>query len=126
MASLASGVGILLSLLGGVGYWGTGRESATALIPALFGIPILLAGLLGLRDAWRKHAMHAAALLATLGLIGALSRPLGKLLSGASLSWSPALASQLAMAVLCGIFVVLAVKSFVDARRRRTSSAPRS
>lgn len=126
MTSLTIALGILLILLGLGGYLGTGRESITALIPAMFGLPILLAGLTGLRDAWRMHAMHVATLLALLGLIGALARPIRKLLSGAELQWSAALVSQVAMAVLCGTFLVLAVKSFIDARRRRRPSPDRS
>lgn len=119
MSRLAIGLGILLIVLGVGSYLGTGAASITALIPAFFGLPILAAGLVGLQDAWRKHAMHVATLLALLGLAGALARPLQKLTSGAGLHWSAALGSQVAMAVLCGVFVVLAIKSFVDARRRR-------
>jgi uncharacterized membrane protein len=120
MAQLSIGLGVLLILLGLVSYFGTGRESVTALIPAFFGAPILIAGLVGLKHAFRKHAMHVATLLALLGLIGALERPVRKLASGAELTWSIPLVAQVTMAALCGIFVILAIKSFVDARRRRS------
>jgi hypothetical protein len=69
--------------------------------------------------------MHVATLLALLGLIGSLARPVRKLISGADLHWSAALVSQVAMAVLCGVFVALAAKSFIDARQRRRSSPDR-
>ncbi|NLY01008.1 MAG: hypothetical protein GXY83_33375 [Rhodopirellula sp.] len=119
MAQLSAALGILLIALGLVSYFGTGRESVTALIPAFFGLPILIAGLVGLQESFRKHAMHLATLLALLGLIGALERPVRKLATGAELAWSAPLISQLTMAALCFGFVILAVKSFVDARRRR-------
>ena len=119
MSQLSIVVGIVLILLGLASYFGTGRESVTALIPAFFGAPILIAGLVGLKHAYRKHAMHFAALIALLGLFGSLERPVRKLASGAELEWSAPLISQVSMAVLCGVFLFFAVKSFVDARRRR-------
>ncbi len=39
MAKVCIVFGIVLCLLGLGGYFGTGRESVTALIPALFGLP---------------------------------------------------------------------------------------
>lgn len=123
MAQWSIGLGILLIVLGLVSYFGTGRESITALIPALFGLPILIAGLVGLREGLRKHAMHAATLLALFGFAGALERPARKLAAGAEIDWSVPLIAQLTMAVLCGAFVILAIKSFVDARRRRSPDA---
>ena len=74
--------GPLLILLGAGGYFGTGQTSVTALIPAFFGVPFLLLGLVALKDGLRKHAMHAASLLALLGVIGALGRPVVKLAAG--------------------------------------------
>lgn len=112
-------IGVLLLLLGLGVYAATGMKSVTALIPAFFGLPLLVLGLLALRDAWRKHAMHAAALVALLGFLGALARPLQLVVSGRPLVVSAPLVSQFLMAILCGLLVVLAVKSFIDARRRR-------
>lgn len=121
MPRLAILFGALLVLLGIGAYvanLGGDKASWTALIPAFFGLPILLLGLAGLKDSVRKHAMHAASALALLGVIGALGRPVALLLSG-KLHWGVPLASQIAMALLCGVFLGLCVKSFVDARRRR-------
>ena len=42
MARLTILLGIALIILGLGGYFGTGRESATALIPVLFGLPLLV------------------------------------------------------------------------------------
>ena len=49
--------------LGLGGYFGTGMNSWTALIPAFFGIAIALLGALALKDAYRMHAMHGAVAL---------------------------------------------------------------
>jgi lysylphosphatidylglycerol synthetase-like protein (DUF2156 family) len=110
--------GILLVLIGVVGYaYGLSTEHAsiTALIPAVFGIVLAILGwLANEKENLRKHLMHAAVLIALLGFI----LPVGRLASKFSeLSLSAAVLSQAAMAFVCLIFVVLAVQSFVAARR---------
>lgn len=119
MARITITIGVILMLLGMGTYLGGGQKSVTALIPAFFGLPLALLGLAALKDAWRKHAMHVAAGLALLGFVGALARPVQKTLAGEPPPLSLALASQLLMAILCVTLVILAVKSFIDARRRR-------
>ena len=116
MASTTILFGILLTLLGVVGYFLTGTSSLTALIPALFGLLLLMLGFLARAESMRKHAMHAAAAVALVGCIGALI-PLLRTPSGVR----PAMAvfSQAAMVVLTALFVVLCVRSFRAARRAR-------
>src|SRR5262245_24065867 len=72
MASTTIVFGLLLTLLGLAGYFLTGTSSLTALIPAIFGVPLLLLGFVARSEHSRKHAMHVAALLGTIGFIGAL------------------------------------------------------
>jgi hypothetical protein len=120
VARLTSSFGALLVLLGLIAYFGMGRESITALIPAFFGVPLLVLGRLMNDPAKIKHAGHAAALLALLGLGGSFSgvpKTL-TLLQGGEVERANAAVVQAVMAVLCLVFVVLAVKSFVDVRRR--------
>lgn len=106
----------VLIALGVGGYFGTGRTSVTALIPAFFGLPMLVAGLLALKPALRKHCMHVAAALALLGFAGTAGRGVPALLDGEG---TPGMAvyMQLAMAAVCLIFVGTCVKSFINARR---------
>jgi uncharacterized membrane protein len=120
--------GLLLTLLGLVTYfaavlgWINARPSPTALIPAVAGVLLIFLGALALRPAMRKHAMHAAAVVALLGVIA----PVGRLISTAvnrGLSASPAVVSQIIMAVLCAIFLALCVRSFVMVRRARNQAA---
>lgn len=115
MASTTIVFGILLTLLGLVGYAMT-RTSMTALIPSLFGLLLLILGFLARSESIRKHAMHAAAAVALIGCIGALI-PLLRTSSGVR----PAIAvfSQVAMVVLTAVFVALCVRSFIAARRAR-------
>jgi hypothetical protein len=121
MASTTILFGLLLTLLGLAGYFLTGTSSFTALIPAMFGLPLLVLGVVARSESSRKHAMHVAVLIATLGFVGALV-PL--LRTPAGVRSGVALASQLTMALLTGIFVALCVKSFIDARRARATSRP--
>jgi len=115
-------VGVLLIILGVASYLLSGRASVTALIPAFFGLPILVLGWLAMRVTWRRHAMHAAAGLALLGLLGALRGVPDTLalLSGETVERPTAVVVQTVMAVVCLVFVIMAVRSFVAARRSRS------
>lgn len=116
MASTTIVFGLLLIVLGFAGYFLTGTSSFTALIPAAFGLLLLVLGLMARAEAARKHAMHAAAAVALVGFAGAL---MSLLRTPAGVRSGVAMASQVAMVLLTGIFVVLCVKSFIDARRAR-------
>jgi uncharacterized membrane protein YeaQ/YmgE (transglycosylase-associated protein family) len=105
-----------LILLGLVGYFGTGTGSPTALIPAVFGAVLLVCGLAALRGKWRQHAMHVASASALLGFVGAV---VGLILR-ANQAGATAIASQALMAALCGVYFGLCLKSFLDARARRS------
>ena len=114
MAKLTLLVGVLLVIEGLGFYVATGTKSITALIPTFVGLPILVLGILAFNASARKHAMHLAAALATIGFLAALGR-----LVQAGFSVSPAGASVLILALLTGGFLVLCINSFAAARRRR-------
>lgn len=116
MASTTIIFGLLLTLLGFCGYFLTGTSSFTALIPAAFGVLLMVLGFLARAESARKHAMHAAAAVALVGFLGAL---MSLLRTPAGVRPAIAVFSQATMVVLTGLFVVLCVKSFRDARRAR-------
>jgi hypothetical protein len=106
-----------LIVLGFVGYFATNMVSWTALIPAFFGLPIAILGMMAMKDHLRKHAMHAAVMVGLLGFLGAaysFSRPF---ISGKEIERPVAAIMQAVMALICAVFVGLCVKSFIDARR---------
>lgn len=115
-------LGILLILLGLAAYFGTGRSSPTALIPAFFGLPLLVLGFLGHKDHLRKHSMHVAAALALIGFLGTVSGLYEAfvLLGGGAVERPAATVVQALMALLCAIFIALSIRSFVLARRSRS------
>ena len=123
MPSTSIACGTLLILIGILGYINgvmTGHASVTALIPAMFGIVLLLLGVFARKsEGMRKHLMHAAVIVALLGFIATAGRLVSKI---GELTYSAAVVSQVSMALVCLLFVILGVKSFADARRSSNSA----
>ena len=118
MALLVIVYGVLLTLLGGGMYVYTEMASVTALIPAFFGVPLIVLGLIGQKETARKHAMHGAALL---GLIGFLV-PFGRVIyvmTKPDFQFGPAVGASIAMSALCAILFGGCLNSFINARIAR-------
>ena len=96
--------------------------SITAMIPAFFGAPLLLCGLISLAGGKaRMHAMHVAAMLGVLGALAGLGRGgmvLVKMMGGAEVN-GRAMTMTLVMGVICALFTFLCVQSFIAARKAR-------
>ncbi len=125
MLNMTFGYAIILIVLGLVGYFGLGRESLTALIPAFFGAAVLLAALVATRETMRRHAMHVAVVLAVLAFAGTVSGvPKAiTLLSGGEVARPNAVIVQAVMAILSLAYVAFAVRSFINARRKPVVSS---
>jgi fluoride ion exporter CrcB/FEX len=124
LANTTIGFGIVLIVLGLGGYFGTDRVSLTALIPAAFGLMLVIFGALARDEKRRKLAMHIAVTVGLLGFLGTVSGlvKLPTLLSGGEVARPAAVISQSIMAVLMAVYVGMCVKSFIDARRRRAGA----
>jgi hypothetical protein len=129
MARVAILFGALLVVLGLVGYLApdtlgkneSDKTSPTALIPAGIGAILLLCGLIvEFKPAARKRVMHLAA---AVGLIGALGGIM-PLTRGPMDLEKASVRAGLLMIVLCAIFVVLCIRSFVLARIARSEGLP--
>ena len=118
MSKITIAVGAFLIILGLIGYLGTGMVSWTALIPAFFGLLLIIAGALAFQEGWQKHAMHAAVIIGLVGFLGGAFSFVRPLLSGGEMKPMAAIMQAL-MAVTCAAFVGLCVKSFIDARVAR-------
>ncbi len=100
----------------GIGlYFGTGRESITALIPAFIGVAMAICAALARTERSTMHAMHVSTLLALAGVGGGFGGLLG-LFRG---STSAPTIGRAVLTVLCAIYIVLAVRSFIQARKAR-------
>ena len=127
MARLTMVVGVLLILLGAGVYVGV-AHAPTALIPAYFGVALLLCGALANTEDAKRRAlwMHIAVTLGLVGFLFPFVRSIGgavKMVSGHADQVSRPLAVQesMVMALICLIFTVLCVRSFVRARITRTA-----
>jgi uncharacterized membrane protein len=109
-------------LLGVGGFVMTGSAHKTALIPCAFGILFVLFGLLAFKENMRKHAMHGAVLIALLAFLGtAKALPhLPDLFRGTT-EKPAAIITQSINAGISLLYILLAVRSFIQARRARSS-----
>ncbi len=107
--------GVLLVGLAVLGYFVAEPAFWPVAVPGALGLALIVAGLVGLKLSFRKNAMHAAVLVALLGLVGT-ARSLKELIE--RVLDKPGLIIESVAAILCGIFVWLAIKSFLDARRQ--------
>jgi len=121
MAKISITFGVILIITGLVAYFGISNESITAFIPTFLGLPVLIFGFVALKEKYLKHAMHGAAVLMLLGFGGTVGGLIKffRMIGGEEFERSSAITVQAIVAVLCLIFLVLAVKSFIDARRKR-------
>ena len=127
MARLTMVVGVLLILLGG-GVYISVSHAPTALIPAYFGLALLLCGALAnTEDAKRRMLwMHVAVTLGLIGFLFPFARSIGgavKMLTGHAEEVLRPLAVEesMAMALICLVFTALCVRSFIRARITRTA-----
>jgi len=114
--------GLLLNSVSIVTFVMSGNPSFTVWIPSIAGVPILIAGLIAQKSELLKHAMHGAAMFGLLGFLASAGKLAGTVAKG-EFTWKLATVSQVLMAVLCGVFVALCVKSFIEARKARQAAA---
>jgi fluoride ion exporter CrcB/FEX len=125
MSLISIACGVLLILIGVIGYgYGImkGGASPTALIPAFIGLILAILGFVGKsKPDLRKHLMHGAVIIGLLGFLGTASSfiKIFSVFSGTA-ERPAAVIAQFLTAIVCLVFVILCVKSFIDARKART------
>ena len=124
MAKVTIVFAVLLIALGLIGFFGTGSAYSTALIPAWFGIALCVFGILAISPSEKRRRlfMHISVIIGLVGLIGAAAEIGRSYTSAIAKGLAPdsiALAAKLAMVVLLLIYVILCVRSFIQARRSR-------
>lgn len=114
---------LIFIALGLAGFFLTGAVHPTALIPAAIGLVLLVLGLLGGKENLRMHVMHAAVLVGLLAFLGT-ARGLFKLPAAieGTAARPGAVYAQSATAVLALVYIVFGVRSFIAARRARTTA----
>ena len=124
MANTTIVFGVVLIVLGVGSYFGTNMVSPTALIPAAFGLLLIVFGVLARDEKRRKMAMHIAVTVGLLGFLGTITGllKLFTMLAGGEVARPTAVVAQSIMAILMLVYVGMCVKSFIDARRRRAGA----
>ena len=118
MSSISVVFGILLNVVGLVGFFGTGAAHPTALIPCGLGLLLIICGLLARIEKIRMHVMHVAVLVGLLGF-GATVSSYGLLfavLKQTAGDKTNSSIAKMATALLCALFVARCIQSFVEAR----------
>lgn len=123
MTRLTTIVGALLVLTGVAAFVITSTSSVTALIPAFVGGLLLICAALSARSKLHRHAIHAALVVALLGALGSLMNvvKIGELFAGTA-ARPAAIITSVILFVLCAVYVAVGVRSFVAARKARTSA----
>ena len=123
MGKVTIGLGILLILIAIAGFLATGLSPPTALIPAAAGLLFCVFGALAnSREPKRRMLwMHIAVTVALLAFLGTIKADVDvfRLAHGALLAHPVAVEEKPAMSLLCLLFVLLCVRSFIAARRSR-------
>ena len=115
-------LGVLLVIFGVASYVMTRGASLTALIPSVVGALLAICGLVAVRqERLRPHAMHVAAIVALVGVLGTASAlvHVPSLIAGTAVARRPAVVARIGMALILLVYLGFSVKSFVDARVRR-------
>jgi hypothetical protein len=112
----------LLIALGLIGFLGTGGAHFTALIPSYFGLALLTFGFLAIspNESRRKLYMHVNVSIGLLGFLGGAIEAVRGYFHATSAGLTPnpiALTSKILLAGLMFIYVLLCVRSFINARR---------
>jgi hypothetical protein len=124
MAKVSLVFAVLLAILGLGFYIGTGSQHPTALIPLWFGLALGVFGFLAIspNEGRRKLFMHINVTIGLIGFIGAAVQAIREFGNARSLGENPnyvAIEAQAAMALLMLIYVLMCVRSFIEARRAR-------
>ncbi len=116
-------VSLIFIAIGLAGFFLTGAVHKTALIPAVIGAVLLVLGLLGRKENLRMHVMHAALLVGLLAFLGTVRGlfTLPAAIEGTA-ARPGAVYAQAATALVALGYLALGVRSFIAARRARTTS----
>ncbi len=124
MAKLTIVFGILLIILGAASFALYGHIHT--LIPAAFGLLLVIFGALANSPDPKRRMlfMHIAVTVGLLGFLGSIPGLIGffQMLAGHVVARPAAAKVQAIMATLCLIFVLLCVRSFIQARRTRLAA----
>lgn len=124
MAKLTIAFGILLVLLAVTGFVATGSTHPTALIPAGLGLLFVFFGAMANTTDAKKRMlwMHISVTIALLTFLGTIPADIDsfRLSRGIEFPHPAAVIEKAAMSLLCLIYVLFCIRSFINARLKTT------
>lgn len=123
MAKLTIGLGVFLIIIGILGFTLTGSSHPTALIPSGAGVLFIAFGALANSPEAKRRMlwMHVSVTVALLLFLGTVKSDIDviRLSRGTFFPHPIAVEEKAGMSLLCLLYVLLCVRSFIDARRTR-------
>jgi hypothetical protein len=123
MSKLTIALGVVLIIIAVIGFVATGSQHPTALIPAGAGVVFLILGALANSPDPKRRMlwMHIAVTVALLLFLGSIPADIDvfRLGHGATLAHPAAVEEKAAMSLMCLLFVLFCIRSFINARRQR-------
>ena len=127
MAKVTICFGVVLIVIGILGFEATGSVHMSALIPTWTGLALTVSGVLARTENAKRRTlwMHVAAVVGLLGFLGAGPRAIAVYIHahGSPLAYPVAVADEALLAVICLVYVLLCVWSFIAARSSRETAA---
>lgn len=123
MSKITIALGVLLILVAVLGFVYTGSSHPTALIPGVVGLFFIVFGVLANSENPKKRMlwMHIAVTVALLMFLGTIKSDIYviRLSHGAYLPHPIAVEEKAVTSLLCLLYVLLCIRSFIAARRQR-------
>jgi fucose 4-O-acetylase-like acetyltransferase len=120
MAKLTIVFGVLLILLAVIGFVSTGSSHPTALIPGALGLVFILFGVMVNSSDSKKRMlwMHISVTVALVAFLGTIPADIDsiRLSRGVEFPHPAAVLEKASMSLLCLIYVLFCVRSFINAR----------
>jgi hypothetical protein len=120
MAKLTIVFGVLLILLAVIGFVSTGSAHPTSLIPGALGLIFIFFGAMANTPDSKKRMlwMHISVTIALLAFLGTIPADIDsfRLSRGVEFPHPAAVLEKAAMSLLCLIYVLFCIRSFINAR----------
>jgi uncharacterized membrane protein HdeD (DUF308 family) len=120
--------GVLLVIVGVIGFIATGSYHPRALIPCALGFALILSGLVGRNDHLHHRAMQIAMLVALFGFGGTVTAfaKFGEIVRFGTANNGAAPLAKMTTGFLCAIFLMRCLQSFLDAGLAKKADSQKS
>ena len=119
MVKITKTFGVILIVVGVVGYLSIDKSSFSGLIPAILGMALILLSQTAKKEVYFKKSMQATVLLTFLGFLGSGLRVIDGLLIKKNIPYNIVFITQVIVMFTCAVYIGLAVKYHFEARTEK-------